>query len=637
MTRLLFDLEADNLYPEVTRVHCIVTKDLDTGEVRSYFDHPSITHATMAGSLSAGCAALAAATELRGHNILSYDIPTLDKVLGVTLPTWCGPVRIRDTLICSQHMWLELKVNDFAYVKKNKAFPMNLIGSHSLKAWGMRLGEPKGDLGDKVAWSVFTQSMLDYCVQDIQVNSKLSDLIDSKKYSDAALDNEHNFAYVMWLQEQHGFRFDKGAAVKLYGELSQIRTTLERKLQEGFSGWTEDMKTPEYYTLTYSTAFSDVPFTSQHSTRSEAETERKTKGIKPKACVIEAGPLKKKITPFNPGSHDHIATFLIERYGWKPKQFGDDGKASTTEEILQDLKYKEIPEILQYLMVEKRIGQLAEGNKAWLRLEKKGRIHGRVMTNGAVSTRVTHSNPNLSQVPAVDKPFGKECRALFVPDEGQVLVGADASGIQLRLLAHFMSPWDKGEYAKIILTGDIHSANQKAGGFATRDISKTFCYAFLLGAGAAKVGSIAGVTTKQGQELIDRFLATFPALATLRAEVVHRVKTRGYLIGLDGRILPTRSEHAALSSLLQGGEAATMKRSTWLAFESLTALGLKHGVDFSFCAMAHDELQISCRPDLGETVGKAVVSAIEQSSKEFNLQCPLTGEFKIGNSWSATH
>lgn len=632
MRRLIFDIEANGLLPEVTKAHCLVLKDLDTQEVESYYDDTSIVHTSRRGTFRDGLKVLAQASEIWGHNIIGYDLPLIEKLYGVHITPAGGPIKVRDSLVSSQLIWLELKLNDFNHREAHPEFPGNLIGSHSLEAWGWRLGVHKGTFGKTADWEKFTLEMLCYCIQDLEPTHALINLIQSKNYSEAAIENEHRFAYVMWLQEQHGFRFDRPHAVQLYGELAQRRTAIERELQAGFPGWYEDTKTPEHYALIH--MGEEV---GKFPTKGAAEVERKRLKLKTKLCEFVAGPLKKKHTPFNPGSRDHIARFLIEKYGWTPGQFGDDGKPTVDEDVLTALKYPEIPKISEYLMVEKRIGQLAEGDKAWLRLEKDGRMHGRVMTNGAVSTRVTHSNPNMSQVPAVDKPFGKECRACFVADEGHVLVGADASGIQLRALAHYQFPWDGGSYVKLLLEGDVHTAHKEAAGFATRDMAKTFIYAFLLGAQAGKVASIAETTRAKGQRLIDNFLQRFPALEALKAAVTQRVKTQGFLTGLDGRVLPTRSAHAALSSLLQGFEAAVMKRATWITFTTLLGRGLIFGKDFAIVGFFHDELQISCRPDLGDEVGKTVVAAIEQAGREFNSKCPLTGAYRVGKNWCETH
>lgn len=468
MRRLLFDIESNGLLDDVSKIHCIVVKDLDTLQDESYYDDTSVVHSSRVGTVSEGIAVLSQATELNGQKILTYDLPVIDKLFGLPFkPLQTGP-KIIDTLICSEHMWLELKLKDFKFRKANPNFPGNLIGSHSLEAWGYRLGNHKGSFGKQADWQKFTLEMLEYALQDLSTNKSLLDLILSKNYSEAALRNEHNFQWVIFQQEQHGFKFDRDAAVKLYGELSQIRNGITKELQDQFDGWYTETKTPEYYELKWSTG------SERGATKGACETRRKELKLKPKECTIEPGPNKKNHTPFNPSSHDHIAKFLVEKYGWSPKVFGDDGKPSTTEEILEKLNYPEIPKIVEHLMVSKRIGQLAEGKKAWLKAEVKGRIHGQVKTNGAVSTRVTHNEPNLSQVPAVDKPFGKECRALFTADEGHVLVGGDASGIQLRSLAHYLAHWDDGKYVDIILNGDVHTVHQQAAGFKTRDMAKTF-------------------------------------------------------------------------------------------------------------------------------------------------------------------
>ena len=245
MKRLLFDIETDGLLDEVTKIHCIVTLDLDTGEIQS-FHGPDVMK---------GAHEIEAAAELWGHNIISYDLPVLRKLYGV----WCNfdfqKYKIRDTLICSQHLWLELKQKDFVFRKKCPDFPGQLIGSHSLKAWGWRLGEKKDKFGEDADWSKFTPEMLEYCIQDVKVNKKLVDLIVSKKYSEAALDNEMRFAHVIHLQEQHGFRFDREHAVKLYGTLAERRNHLEKELQQVFPGWYEEMKQVEYYTLTLASQF----------------------------------------------------------------------------------------------------------------------------------------------------------------------------------------------------------------------------------------------------------------------------------------------------------------------------------------------------------------------------------------------
>lgn len=613
MSRYLFDIETGGLLAELTKVHCIVTKDLETGDV-STFD---------GCALEEGVRRLMAAEYLTGHNIMGFDFPALKKVY-----PWfrVGPsCTVRDTLVLSQLVWLDIWESDEKAKIPN--FPPQLKGRHGLKAWGYRLGEHKGTFGETSDWSTYTPEMLAYCIQDVEVNYKLWLKIESKKYPENVVELEHRFHQIMLDQEAHGFAFDREAAIALYGKLGKARLDLEKQLKAMHGGWYTDMKRPSYYFVDGSKP--EAQF------QTKAETLKRAKAYGWPASAVKAGPPAKRHTEFNPGSRDHAARVLIEKYGWKPKSFGKDAKPTLDESVLEGLVYPEAKLMLQYLMIEKRIGMLAEGAQAWLKLEKKGRIHGRVSSLGTVTTRVSHEKPNMSQVPAIDKPYGKECRALFRANPGHVLVGADASGIQLRALAHYLAPWDGGKYCELILKGDIHTYHQEAFGFQTRDMAKTFIYAFLLGAGAGKAGEIAGKNRAYGQALIDNGLRRIPALAKLKAAVVRRYRERGYLTGLDGRLLPCRSDHKALSSLLQGFEACVMK-TTNVRFNEFMTIHYPGNL-WGQCGFFHDELQVSAEPELADIVGKRIVREIELAGESLKSQCPLTGAYVIGTNWCETH
>ena len=175
---------------------------------------------------------------------------------------------------------------------------------------------------------------------------------------------------------------------------------------------------------------------------------------------------KVKVIPFNPGSRDMIAAALIKKYKWRPVKLTETGKPQIDESVLADLKYPEAPLLNEYLLVDKRISQLSQ----WLDADIDGKVHGDVNTNGAISGRMTHSNPNMAQVPRCGSPYGRECRALFRPTRpGWVQVGADASGLELRMFAHYLAEFDGGDYVKIVTTGDVHTHNQHAAGLKTRD------------------------------------------------------------------------------------------------------------------------------------------------------------------------
>jgi DNA polymerase I-like protein with 3'-5' exonuclease and polymerase domains len=288
----------------------------------------------------------------------------------------------------------------------------------------------------------------------------------------------------------------------------------------------------------------------------------------------------------------------------------------------------------EYLMLQKRVAQV----ESWMdAVGKDGRVHGRVITNGAVTGRMTHSSPNMAQIPNSGSPYGKECRQCWTVEEGNVLVGCDASGLELRMLAHYMKDEN---YVKTVTEGsskdgtDVHTINQRAAGLETRDQAKTFIYAFLYGAGPEKIGSIVGGSRVQGQRLIDRFLKGTPALQRLR-DLVQRYAEKGYVPGLDGRKIWVRSEHAALNSLLQGAGAIVMKKALVDLDEALT----KHRIPYKFVANVHDEFQIETPEAYGEFVGRLAVQSIrniKQIGKKV-LRCPLDGEYKIGRNWRETH
>jgi len=335
--------------------------------------------------------------------------------------------------------------------------------------------------------------------------------------------------------------------------------------------------------------------------------------------------LKDKVEIFNPGSRKQIAERLMA-LGWKPTKHTEKGAVIVDEKVLETIDRPEARLIEEYLLVQKRVAQV----ESWIdHADNNDRVHGKVITNGAITGRMTHSKPNMAQVPNLGSPFGKECRSCWTVDDGNVLVGADASGLELRMLAHYMRDPD---YTKEILEGDIHTKNMKAAGLTNRDQAKTFIYAFLYGAGPAKIGAIVGGGEKEGKQLIQSFLSNTPALKALRSKV-DKVSEQGWLPGLDGRHLIVRSQHAALNTLLQGAGAIVMKKSLIILTNKL-----KHDrILGSFVANVHDEWQIETKKEYAESVGEASVQAIRDAGLALKLRCPLDGEFKIGTNWASTH
>ena len=603
MATYVFDLESDGLLEQATRIHSLVLKDVDDGQVFSFYRHGDVE------GIWEGVELLMAADCIIGHNIINFDIPLIKKIH----PEFSiDGHKVIDTLVCSRLVWSDISDIDHAKRAKGKlTMPGKLTGSHSLAAWGYRLGEHKGDY--QGGWECWSEEMQRYCEQDVEVTDRLWKLIKSKTYSDRAIELEHQVAWIVAQQERNGFLFDLDKARILLTELVQKRDQLEAELQDTFKPWWSpdgEQKVPKrsvnYKDKKRGSVTKDSPFT----------------------------PVKNIV--FNPGSRDQIADRLVTLRGWKPKEFTPSGKPKVDETTLSKLPWPEAKRLAEYFMVQKRIGQLSEGDNSWLRLVKDtGRIHHHCITNGAVSGRATHRNPNLAQCPAVGSPYGAECRELFTVPDGCKLVGVDLSGIELRMLGHFMAKYDNGKYAKEVVDGDIHTVNQEAAGLPDRNAAKKFIYMFLYGAGPPRLAHDLNLkSAREGAKLKNRFLAKTPALARLIEDVQSSAEKRGNLIGLDGRLLRVRSSHAALNTLLQSAAALISKR--WMV-ELHTMLEDEGISGVKQLAWVHDELQIEVPELAAQRVGELAVKSIGLAGEFFDMKVALTGEYKIGNNWKETH
>ena len=567
--KYIWDLEADNLLDEVTQVWCHVFRNVDTDEVHT-FDPTQMQDAIdfMDNQV----------TTLIGHNVFDYDLRVMNKLYDYTYKG-----EVIDTLVYSRTIWPHLKELDFTSYKKNN-FPSKMIGSHSLKAWGIRLGELKGDFNSgSESFATYTPEMLEYCIQDTQVTAKLYAKIIAKNFSKEALDLETRVHTLLLEQEEVGFDFDLKKAQSLYAEIAGRKATIEQQLVDTFEPTIIELKT------------------------------------------------KTKTIPFNPASRQQIADRLMKR-GWKPEAFTETGDPKVDETVLSGIDMPEAKLLSEYLMLNKRIGQLATGKQAWLKLEKKGKIHGRVNHMGAVTSRCTHSNPNTAQIPSVGAPYGKECRELFIAPRGYSLLGADASGLELRCLAHYMAAYDGGAYADVVLNGDIHTANQQAAGLESRNQAKTFIYGFLYGSGDEKTGQIIGKGAKEGKAIKKKFLAKLPALKQLRTAVAEKAGY-GHIKGLDGRIIPIRHTHAALNTLLQSSGALVCK--TWYVF---VADALKKAkLDARIVAFIHDEVQVVVKKGQEDEAGRIILKCMRDVEDHFKFRCRLDSEYKYGSNWADTH
>ena len=624
MKILFFDIETNGI-EDFTNL-----SDLKVCHCISIYDPIAAKMITFEGEgIKEGLNMLSKADKIIGHNVIGFDLPALAKLYNFHPPL----VRVQDSLVMSRCVHPDLREDDF----KRKNFDPSMIGSHSLKAWGHRMGEMlKLTYGEEEgAFDHYNEEMKKYCERDVLVTKTLYEYLTKFEPSRKMLAIEHWFAYIIRLQESQGFAFDIDKAEQLEQKLNAVRAKLQDKLQEMFEPTVEKMKSASGWSLEIK--HSNFIEVINAPTKAKLKEELKTRGLK-QTLVKEAVSLgaQEKIIPFNPGSRKQIKERL-EALGFEIPVSNDGKTVKIDESTLKSINHPSAKLLLEYLLVVKRLGQLAEGKNGWLRLVKDGRIHGRVNTNGAVTGRCTHSLPNLAQVPATRAEYGEECRSLFITKKGYKLVGVDASGLELRMLAHYLSTWDGGEYTKAILEGDIHSVNQKAAGLKTRDQAKTFIYGFLYGAGDGKIGEIVGGSLKEGKILKMKFLSNLPALKILKKGIEQKVTRSKRLVGIDGRILPIRSPHSALNMLLQSAGAVVMKVALIKLYSKLQSLEWQHGRDYSFVGNIHDEFQAEVLPEKAETYGQLAVQAIKAAGKELKLNCPMDGEYKIGESWAQTH
>jgi len=520
------------------------------------------------------------------HNGIGFDFPVMERLWNVDWSSY----KLYDTLVLSR----------LANPSREKG--------HSLKQWGEVLGFPKGEHND---WSKLSCEMVKYCQQDVAVTVRVLQQLTTELagFSEESVKLEHDVQRIIQQQINNGWLIDQRHANLLLAELKEKLYELEETVQQTF------LPLPT--------------FVREIVPKIKKDGEISTVGLKflGDGWTQVSGTFSRvDYIPFNLGSRQQIGRYL-QHFGWKPQNFTEKGHPIVDESTLENVEG--IPEaklIAEYIMVQKRIAQV----QSWLdAVQEDGRVHGYVNSNGAVTGRMTHSSPNMAQVPAVYSPYGTECRSCWIAPEGYKVVGVDASGLELRMLAHYMKD---EKYTNEIVNGDIHTANQKLAGLESRNQAKTFIYALLYGAGDEKLGSVVERGRADGAELRGRFLNNLPSFRDLRDRVSKEARG-GYVKGLDGRRVLIRSEHAALNTLLQSAGALVMKKALTL----LDQYAKLWGIDYKFIGNIHDEIQAEVIEDKAVIFGGLAVSCIQAAGLEWKLDCPLDGEFKVGDSWAQTH
>jgi len=659
----VYDIESDGLLPGqadadsvISKVHCINGYDRREGRAYRFTDHEfyqdldgNVTDVRCPrdGSIRDGLYWLEEADCIGGHNIIGYDNPALEFLFpGLRLPK-----KVFDSQIMGKLAVPDLKGQDHAALRKGKFQEVDdfKAGSQKLKHWALRVGKhlktefnPE-DFGHTWKTMPFTQAFDDYCMDDVLANV---DVIywQEQRLADQpeAVELEHAVAKIIKLQERVGIRYDEEASDRLAAELYGRLHELENEARVQFAAFYLPKGTIKTY---------------------KRDQVRKVAGQQYKEWLSAGGAHQPvKLEDFNPGSRRHIENRLRWKYNWEPTEFTDSGLAKIDEDVLGSLPFPEAKVFAEYMTVQKRLSQLAEGKQAWIKAVKEdGRIYGRVDQLGTGTGRMSHFGPNLAQVPKCGKPYGAECRALFLADTDRSLVGCDADALELRILAHFLARFDGGAYVDTVLNGskadgtDMHSRNRDAVGLHLRETAKTWFYAFIYGAGDFKLGTIVisewdvekltnfydkfppgrrrkAAIARLGKRSRDRLESSIPAFGKLVA-AVRKAAKRGWIKGLDGRKVPIRALHSALNFLCQGAGAIVMKKALVIMFEEFK----KQGLDVLPLLNVHDEVQLSVKPQEAEHVGRIAAQSICRAGEYYSLRCPLAGDYDVGVNWAETH
>ena len=426
---------------------------------------------------------------------------------------------------------------------------------------------------------------------------------------------EMQLAQLMSQQEASGFRFDMDAAIRVRSELQQEYDELVSQITSVYRYVPGKVFTPK-------------------------RTDKKKGYI--------AGSPMTRLSDFNPTSRQHIAWALQTFRGARFLKLTETGKPKVDEATISEIRdtaisqgnqllHDECEKFIRLLTLQKWLGQLSEGTNSWFNsIEGDGCIH-HSCTLATQTGRNAHRGPNLGQV--VSAPWARE---LFVPHPGMVMVGADLEGLELRCLGHYLSRFDQGAFADVVINGDIHQQNADRVGCTRKEV-KTITYAFIYGAGDQKLGhslhpELSDAQKKQlGQELRRKFLDAIPGLEPLINAVKERVRDCGRLRALDGRPIFCSAEHASLNYLLQSAGAIISKRWVVIGQQMIDSAGLTYDTDYTRCAYVHDEVQLSVAPNEVDRVKQLLEAAAPEAGRYYNFRVPITAAADHGENWAATH
>ncbi|KVW40305.1 hypothetical protein WK94_23400 [Burkholderia ubonensis] len=611
---LTWDLETDGLLRELTRIWVLAIGTVGSDVITTYTDHDPNYPPLMEG-VERLMAHVARGGKTAAHNGINFDRKALAKVTGYEMPY----TAILDTLVMGR-----------------LAEPERL-GGHKLESYGIEMGILKGSHNE---WDRYSEEMRSYCEQDIAVTNALYKKLERVRTWGEACDLEHDVAYLIDLQMANGFPLNMREAMTLAAQLWERRDGYLAEMQRVF---------PPIYV-----SAGEV-------------TPKRTMKREGREYTAGAPYTKIVLQEFNPGSEYHVANRLKRKYGWRGP-LTEKGNPNITEAVLKKLDFPEVQPLLHFARVDKQWTQLASPPKkngtggGWIHhADEDHRVHGYVNSNGAVTGRMTHSRPNSANI-------DKEMRHIWIPSVGMVMVGCDAEGLELRVLAHYLARYDGGRLTRQLLEGDkalgtdAHSVNRDNTDLFSRDGAKTLLYGSLYGAGDEKAGNIwiadwrtSGKPVSEwpawchvrgklktakaiGKVVKAKLLDGIVGFRKLIKDIEAAAKARGWLKGIDGRRIRVRHAHAALNTLLQGTGAIIMKKALAIYHAEITEIhGLVHGVHFGYLANVHDEVQQECLPQYAELIGTTFKNAITKAGEHWDFRCRLDGAFDIGNNWHETH
>lgn len=577
-------------------------------------------------------------------------------------------------------------------------FTSNLVGSHSLEAWGLRLKNrvPKGDYSKVCAaagidpWAEYNEHMRLYAIQDVEVlasvwKERLAHHVSNSALLDA-IRMEHRLADTMRKLNLSGIHFDTERAEALHETLLEARDEVAERIQTTFPPRYEPVKwefkpTGEGWGLTklarknvaqeiYRPRF-NLPedySREQWGVVVKPKTSRKVRDRKTKELVYQVVKdcpfVKVELTAINPGSRLQVVRRLLEM-GWVPADFTETGKPKLDEKALLQLfdEFPDAKDLLLYMLINGRISKLKKGKGSWLNKVKEGLIHPTIRSCATVTFRATHADPNISQVPGIIKKkdedgnerhitgvegkWGVECRECFGVPEGFKMVGADIQGLEYRCWAHFLDPYDGGSFRHLIENDiDIHAVNQKIIKLEERVVAKRWLFALMYGGGDMKLGEIIDKSASDSEKehlggtSRARFIKGMKGYKDLNNKLIRSYNKTQSLETLDGRLVPVRNTYSALNSLLQSSGAIVA--GTWCNYVVRLLeekYGLEYGYDKDYTVMiySHDELQCAIKETHVDKMIEAYDTGAKLARVKLKFRLPIEVDVSVGNNWAETH